>query len=230
MKNTAFSLMGFAAALGLFASCTTDPDAPGVEYMPDMYRSPALEAYVDYGTNEAVDWTEEMKAENGYQRVLSRRPPEGTIPFTSNPDNVIFNMPYPLDNTVEGYDRAALEIHSPIKSTKENVEKGKAVYTLMCTHCHGATGKGDGAISKNGLITGIPDYSTKLANLPEGQMFHSIFYGKNLMGSHASQLTRKEIWQVIEYVKCLQKGITDPTYDATGMLVLPSAADTTKID
>jgi hypothetical protein len=33
----------------LLASCGGDPNSPGVEYMPDMYRSPAMEAYVDFG-------------------------------------------------------------------------------------------------------------------------------------------------------------------------------------
>ena len=35
-------------AFAMMTSCTTDPNSPGVEYMPDMYRSPAIEAYVDY--------------------------------------------------------------------------------------------------------------------------------------------------------------------------------------
>ena len=34
---------------GLFTSCQADPNSPGMEYMPDMYRSPSIEAYVDYG-------------------------------------------------------------------------------------------------------------------------------------------------------------------------------------
>ncbi len=227
MNKKIWTLLTAATAVVIFSSCTSDPDAPGVEYMPDMYRSPALEAYVDYGTNETHDWTEEMKAKHGFKPLLSRKPPVGTVAYTANEANVVFNMPYALQNTVEDYERAAAEIRSPITATRENVEKGKALYTVMCTHCHGTAGKGDGAISKNGLITGIPDYTTKLAGLEEGKMFHSIHYGKGLMGSHASQLSRKEIWQVISYVKCLQKGITDPTYDANGVVVLPAPADTT---
>jgi hypothetical protein len=27
------------------SSCTTDPNSPGIEYMPDMYRSPSYETY-----------------------------------------------------------------------------------------------------------------------------------------------------------------------------------------
>ena len=47
-----FILMMAAPLLGvifLLPSCESDPDSPGKEFMPDMYRSPAIEAYVDYG-------------------------------------------------------------------------------------------------------------------------------------------------------------------------------------
>ncbi len=33
------------AAISL-ASCTSDPDSPGVEFMPDMYRATVYEAYL----------------------------------------------------------------------------------------------------------------------------------------------------------------------------------------
>ena len=46
MKILNTLLVGFVIGL---TACTTDPNSPGVEYMPDMYRSPAIEAYVDYG-------------------------------------------------------------------------------------------------------------------------------------------------------------------------------------
>ena len=64
-----------------FNSCTVDPNAPGVEYMPDMYRSPALEAYVDYGNNRTMDWTQSQKDAAGIHPVLSKLPPAGTIPL-----------------------------------------------------------------------------------------------------------------------------------------------------
>jgi len=51
MSNTK-NLLLLVIALGgtaLFMGCSSTPDSPGLEYMPDMYRSPAIEAYVDYG-------------------------------------------------------------------------------------------------------------------------------------------------------------------------------------
>ncbi|MFX5809022.1 cytochrome c, partial [Acinetobacter baumannii] len=41
--------------------------------------------------------------------------------------------------------------------------------------------------------------------MPEGQMFYSVAYGKNLMGSYASQLSRKQRWMVIKYIKLKQQ-------------------------
>ena len=40
--------------------------------------------------------------------------------------------------------------------------------------------------------------------MPEGQMFYSVTYGKNLMGSYASQLSRHQRWMVIRYIKLNQ--------------------------
>jgi len=44
----------------------------------------------------------------------------------------------------------------------------------------------------------------KYEAMPEGQMFYSVAYGKNMMGSYASQLSRKQRWQVIKYIKLKQ--------------------------
>jgi hypothetical protein len=44
----------------------------------------------------------------------------------------------------------------------------------------------------------------KYEAMPDGQMFYSLTYGKNLMGSYASQLTAKQRWEVITYIKIKQ--------------------------
>ena len=43
-----------------------------------------------------------------------------------------------------------------------------------------------------------------VAKMPDGQMFYSVTYGKNMMGSYASQLTDKQRWMVIHYIKAQQ--------------------------
>ena len=197
-KNTIIPVA--AAITMMFASCVNDPDSPGLEYMPDMYRSPAVEAYVDYG--EDPYYVTEDFAASQRNTPSTRLPVEGTIPFSG--EDKAFNLPYPYPNTPEGYESAGAELVSPIASSEENIAAGALLYGQMCTQCHGEEGKGDGAISRNGHIVGIPSYSGKLKDLPEGKMYHTLQYGKGLMGSHASQLSQKDRWLIIEYIKTLQ--------------------------
>ena len=206
MPKITLPVVAFAISI-MFASCVNDPNSPGLEYMPDMYRSPAIEAYVDYG-EDPYYVTEEFAAEQR-NTPSAIRPVEGTIPFVG--DDKAFGLPYPYPNTPEGYEAAGAELSSPLETTQKNIEAGALLYGQMCTQCHGAEGKGDGAISTNGHIAGIPDYSTKLKDLPEGKMYHTLQYGKGLMGSHASQLSQKERWLIIEYIKTLQGNDVETT-------------------
>ena len=208
LKNTLYA--AFALLLG---ACVTDPNSPGVEYMPDMYRSPAIEAYVDYGMDPYHFGEAQYDSLN--TRISARKPVPGSIAYAGS--EMVFNMPYAFENTTEGYEKAGAELKSPLPTMKVHIEKGKELYQIMCVHCHGEKGEGNGAISTNGHIMGIPSYKDKLKDLPEGKMYHSIHYGKGLMGSHASQMSQKERWQVIQYVQVLQQGGKMPEFDETGM-------------
>ena len=202
------------AAVVFMTACTTDPNSPGIEYMPDMYRSPAVEAYVDYGQEPYVVGEDVARAQR--QTPSSRKPVPGTIPFRGE-DQLAFALPYPYAQTPEDYERAGVELTSPLVTNQANIEAGQAVYTAFCTQCHGEEGKGNGALSVNGHIAGIPSYSDKLKDLPEGKMYHTLTWGKGLMGSHASQLSQRQRWEVIEYIKVLQQGGEIPEFDENGM-------------
>jgi len=204
----------------MVTGCVTDPNSPGLEYMPDMYRSPAVEAYVDYGMDPYYV-TEEVAAAQR-NTPSARVPVAGTIPFVG--ENKAFGLPYAFPNTPEGYEAAGSELVSPLMTSAAHIEAGMEIYEKMCTQCHGAEGKGDGALSKNGHIAGIPSYADKLKDLPVGKMYHTLTYGKGLMGSHASQLSQKDRWLVIEYIKVLQNGGEMPEFDEAGNVV-ESAAD-----
>jgi hypothetical protein len=46
--------------------------------------------------------------------------------------------------------------------------------------------------------------------MPEGTMFHSITYGIRAMGSYASQLSSRQRWMVIHYIKEKQGAAAQP--------------------
>jgi mono/diheme cytochrome c family protein len=176
---------GFLALLiTTFISCgKKDKNSPGIEFMPDMYRSPSLEYY-------SVHMLDGDTINN------AKKPVTGTVSRGY--------LPYAYPNTAEGYEQAGLNLHNPFINQKEEFEKdGEVLYGKFCIHCHGATGAGDGKVG--GKLPGPPPaYNGALKNLPEGKIFHTLTYGKGTMGSHASQLTQEERWKLVFYVQKLQ--------------------------
>lgn len=200
MRNTltvAVRNLGVLAITTLvLTSCMRDENSPGYEYTPDMYRSPAVEAYVDYGEVRDTLYPEMMHA------MSARKPVEGTVPYS---DQALNDMPYTIPNNIEGYEMAGKVLKSPLTVTEDIIEEGTQIYANFCTQCHGPEGLGNGPVVEKGGHPAPGAYNGPLKDLPEGKMFHTLTYGKGAMGSHASQLTKLERWKVIAFVKTLQK-------------------------
>ena len=213
------TIIGAAALVCTMQSCVADADSSGLEYMPDMYRSAAIEPYVDYAEVRGRE-DEEQK-----MKQSAMTPPSNTIPYVGTDEahvkmmlpyarkaNVAFKETHGLYGwemtTEDSYAAAAADLN-PMKLTDENKDaifkEGKALYTANCAHCHGEKGDGNGPMMKSGAYAGVPDYKEAARmSLSDGQIFYSIYYGKGAMGSHASQVNKKEIWTLVHYVRKFQ--------------------------
>lgn len=179
MKN--FKIIIALVVLTSLVACN-DKRKPQVQYMPDMYVS------VPYDANGA----------NSPVGMVDRLPVAGTIKrggFAA----------YEYQNTNEGYDKAKAELKSPIEVSEESLANGKKMYDIYCAVCHGKKGDGNGILPQRDKFNGIPNYKDR--EITEGSIYHVIMYGKGVMGSHASQLTPKERWQVVQYVEKLKKDL-----------------------
>jgi len=156
---------------------------------------------------------------NFANNMTAQVPPAGTLP-------VGFER-FEFANTTEEYERAGLELKNPLAKTKANLAKGEALYQVYCAVCHGQGGQGDGPITKDRTVQDSrgkralenfpppPSYRKsdgnpssrggQMSELQAGKIYHTIMYGWNAMGSHASQLSPEERWQVVLYVQELQK-------------------------
>lgn len=152
------------------------------QYMPDMYVAVPYEADME-------------KGESGVSANL--KPVAGSIARG--------NVPYEYADTNADYERAKTELKSPIAKDEANLENGKKMYGIYCATCHGKKGDGNGVLSQREKFSGIPNYKDR--DITEGSIYHVIMYGKNLMGSHSSQLTMKERWQVVQYVEQLRNDL-----------------------
>lgn len=177
-----FAIAGLAVAQ--MSSCVSEGNDTGIEYAPNMYVSEAYEAYTQ---------TEDMKYNpNG---MTMREPVEGTI-ARGQLDYAAYE---------EGYEASA-EWTNPYQATEASLADAEVLYLRYCSHCHGKNGKNDGNVVKNSEYPPPPwpNYqSDYIQELPIGKIFHTISFGKGLMGSHASVLTPQQRWEVANYVKYL---------------------------
>lgn len=175
-----------------FTSCIRNAKKPGRQYMPDMVQSIAYDAgspnpnFKDGKTNQLA--------------------PAGSIARGK--------YIYPLADSE--YAKAATLITNPFVFTKDEIDGlGKHLFTVNCAICHGDKGDGNGHLVQINKFPPPPSYLVDpILSLPEGQRYHTLMYGKGLMGSYASQLDNRERWLVLSYVKSLQDA-SKPTVAAT---------------
>jgi mono/diheme cytochrome c family protein len=208
MKNTL--IIASLTAVVALTACSDVKRTPGTIYMPDMAYSRAYESYADHSN----------LAEKGIN--YTSLPVAGTI---SREEDMPFHIPMDKPGDTTNY-TASKAVPNPYDSLgKTDMEEAERLYLINCGICHGDKLNGNGPLYKDGA----GPYAAKPAALvgdakyeamPAGQMFYSLTYGKNLMGSYASQLSRKQRWQVIAYIKAKQqsgkaKAAPAPAADAT---------------
>ena len=186
-----FFVITFLAAVVVLTSCSDVKRKPGSVYMPDMAYSRAIESYTDLA----------YLKEQGIH--FDAKPVVGTIARGKD-----MPFPYAMDKAGDttNYNASKLVVN-PIDSmsTKETAE-AERLYLINCGICHGTKLDGNGPLYKDGNgpypakpATLVGD--VKYESMPAGQMFYSVAYGKNLMGSYASQLSRHQRWMIIKYIK-----------------------------
>ncbi len=184
---SALSLTAFVVV-----SCGDDVKrTPGSVYMPDMAYSRAYETYADHSA---------VADKFNYNTT----PVNGTVSRGEE-------MPYHLTNDSTGYNQSGA-VASPLsKLSTVQLTEADRLYQINCAICHGAKLDGNGPLYKGGAgpypakpATLVGD--ANIEKLSEGTIFHVLTYGKNLMGSYASQLTRKQRWMIAQYIKGKQQG------------------------
>src|ERR1700733_4482295 len=216
------SILSFAVvAVLILAGCGDDVRrSPGRVYMPDMAYS---RAYETYSVTEAQK--DSLLAKYGVH--FSNTPVPGTIkrgelfPFLLTKDAAGDSTHYV----------AARQVKNPLTSM-DTVEAAR-LYLVNCGICHGPKMDGNGPLYKGGdgpfpakPATLVGD--VKYESMPEGQMFYSVTYGKNMMGSYASQLSTTQRWMIIHYIKEKQAAAAAAKKPAAGATAAKDSTATAK--
>jgi mono/diheme cytochrome c family protein len=179
----------FLGVAALMASCGRDPNDPGLQFSPEMYESIPYDSY-----RQVADSVSPFA-----NRQYMQTPPDGTVPVDGH-----MAFEFGDADSIKLNDPALIALPNPVELTPEVLTRGEVLYQRFCGVCHGKKGKGDGPITANSAIAPKPYTDPLISKFTPGQLYHTIMYGKNAMGSYAGQLDYNERWEVVHFVQTLQ--------------------------
>jgi mono/diheme cytochrome c family protein len=180
-------ITGCLIAGAVMVSCSKVRRSPGRAYMPDMAYSRAYETYAS---------TEALQKKRVHYTGM---PVEGTI---ARGDTLSV---YPFKNDSAGYANSKSVVNPLPALTAIQFKEATRLFLVNCGICHGEKLDGNGPLWKggDGPFPSAPKnlMGDDIKAMAEGTMFHSVTYGKNMMGSYASQLSTEQRWMIIHYIK-----------------------------
>ncbi len=220
-----------ATIVALAATFRVDYSRPNFEILPDMKYTPAWEAYAANphfpngqtlqvpvpGTiargllplHYAATEEDAIRAGEELENPWSLSALAAAATATSGP---------PAETTPRS-DQAGSELSASQDSSPEtlageqysaSVERGGAVYRTFCISCHGVQGAGDGLVTQRGFPPPPSMLTGKSVQMKDGQLFHILTYGQGSMAPFAAQLSRERRWDVINFVRDLQRKSPPP--------------------
>lgn len=167
---------------------------PPIELFPDMDRQPKLRPQT---------WNAFFENQRS-----SQLPVAGTVPQTG-PVRVGTVEIFPFQDVPYNTGRVPGTTNFvellPVPVTSELLQRGRERYSVHCRMCHGAAGDGKGVTSKYQMVGMANFHDKRLVLMPDGELFNTITYGKNLMGAYGPNVDVADRWAIIAYVRALQR-------------------------
>jgi mono/diheme cytochrome c family protein len=210
MKRFTYIMAILITGVIAISSCNDVRRDTGRIYMPDMAYS---RAYESYAYRDTAVFTADM-LNKGEKIFYNNVPPVGTVKRGEQ-----FYRPTLTDTTGTYNTSGAMKnpYDTISMSVAEMTEAGR-LFNVNCGICHGAKGGGNGPIATAGHVGGVANLTADAyVKMTDGTMYHSITYGKGVMGSYASQITKAQRWMIIKYIRTLQTPTAAGAKDSTAM-------------
>ena len=121
----------------------------------------------------------------GYQDAPRKLPPEGAVPVQGLS---VIPEEFPVN---------------PVPADEISLQRGAILYGIHCQVCHGAQGHGDGPLVSYFDRTPQNLTAEQITGEFDGSVYLTLVQGFGQMPSLAENLTPRERWDVINYVRTL---------------------------
>jgi mono/diheme cytochrome c family protein len=153
----------------------------GAACRQDMHDQPKIKAY--------------REAEFFPDRRGGRPIPEGTIPRGALQED---------EHLYTGKVNGQFTDEFPFQVTRQVLERGRDVFTIYCTPCHGQTGMGNGMVVQRGFRPPPTFHSDPMRRQAVGHWFDVMTNGFGAMPDYRAQVSAEDRWAVAAYIRALQ--------------------------
>ncbi len=144
----------------------------------------------------------------------SRTPVEGTVARGQLNDDAYFYT---------GKIGANPGDYMPFPVTEEVLTRGRERFNIYCAPCHSRVGDGNGMVPQRGYRHPPSYHQDRLRKAPLGYFFDVMTNGFGAMPDYSMQITPRDRWNIVAYIRALQLSQNATSADASGQSI-PSAA------
>jgi len=145
---------------------------------------------------QAWPWSRDMADQISYKPQEPVQPLGRPMPFPAR------SVPVPGTPTLRVADRdEAAKLANPVAANAESIGKGKALFAIYCTPCHGVSGRGDGLVGEKLVLRPFDLTSPAMKDISDGLIFGYMTFGGAVMPVYANDLSPVERWHVTNYVR-----------------------------
>ena len=105
----------------------------------------------------------------------------------------------------------AIKVANPLANNSAATNAGAILFKNQCFVCHGSKGKGDGPAGMSLSPRPANLQSARVASETDGSLFWKISTGHSPMPSFKATLSEKERWEVVNFIRSLQKTYQAPS-------------------
>jgi mono/diheme cytochrome c family protein len=140
----------------------------------------------------ALPWTHDLDNQISIKPQENPLPaPEFSVPITGRE----FRQPIEVE----------AKYANPVPADTASENRGSIHFATYCTPCHGPAGAGAGPVVKKGFLAPPNLTGSATRARTDGYMYSYIRHGGILMPSYGFALTQRDAWDVVNYLRKLQR-------------------------
>jgi mono/diheme cytochrome c family protein len=94
--------------------------------------------------------------------------------------------------------------YMPFLVSEDVLARGRERFNIYCAPCHSRLGDGNGMIVQRGFRTPPSYHTERLRKAPLGYFFDVMTNGFGAMPEYASQISPRDRWAIVAYIRALQ--------------------------